>query len=448
MSAPTIPPRPSRSVNQQPAPVASMDPPKIPPRPSNRHLERSESPHRDSFPRSPLNETSVATNNGNLTGTLYCSNTQNASNSNLGLPHRPPSVSLPSVGQEGMEYADIDYDSSADSSTGLYNGSSSPTQTRNVGSDLPLHAPKPSLSSSNAKARVATVTRAGSHQAAAAGIGKAGTPVHVDDKDPYTRPLKSKGSFTRTGSSASAERPSSTQPGETELGIPEIGLRVPMYPNAGDVQAPSPSPFAQQSSTGIGFHNDGAHKPGRHHSRTRSGREVFQLPPGSYGLHGHGVAHPDKFEKAWYDKHPEALLREEHGQYGPGIGGGKGEWAMSSEDLNTIVRNTASRGAGHGKLDRLIMCGDVLIDPFRFRYFTCRNWNTQRTDWISSIRRVRPAHGFFPSAINNISQQSALEQLSDTYRVTPPQDEFPCGLPGKEGLRQDQRILLWNPSSV
>ncbi|KAI9873210.1 MAG: hypothetical protein M1830_000708, partial [Pleopsidium flavum] len=308
----------------------------------------SESPHRDSFARSPLNETSFATNNGNLNGTLYSNNTLNASNSNLGLPHRPPSVSLPSVGQEGSEYADIDYDSSADPSTALHSGPSSPTQTRNIGSDLPLHAPKPSLSSSNAKARVATVTRSDSHQAAAAGIGKAGTPGHADDRDPYTRPLKSKGSFTRTGSSASTERPGSTQPGETELGIPEIGQRVPMYPNAGDVQAPSPSPFAQQSSTGIGFYNDGAHKPGRHHSRTRSGREVFQLPPGSYGLHGHGVAHPDKFEKAWYDKHPEALLREEHGQYGPGIGGGKGEWAMSSEDLNTIVRNTASRGPGFG----------------------------------------------------------------------------------------------------
>jgi hypothetical protein len=34
---------------------------------------------------------------------------------------------------------------------------------------------------------------------------------------------------------------------------------------------------------------------------TRSARDS-SLPPGSYGLHGHGVQHPDKFEKAWYEK--------------------------------------------------------------------------------------------------------------------------------------------------
>ena len=348
MSAPIVPPRPSRSTNQQSATAANvMEPPKIPPRPSNRRLDRSESPSRDKFARSPLNETSFATNNGNLDGAIYSSNTHNTSNTSLGLLHRPPSVSLPSVGQEGSEYADIDYDSSADHSTGLQSGPNSPTQTRNVGSDLPLHAPKPSLSSSNAKARVATVTRADSHQAAAAGIGKAGTPNQLDDTDPHTRPLKPRGSFARTGSSASTERPGSVQPPDSEHGIPEIGQRVPMYPNAGDVQAPSPSPFAQQYPTGIGFHNDGSHK--RHHQRTRSGKEVFQGPPGSYGLHGHGVINADKFEKAWYDKHPDALLKEEHGQYGPGIDGGRAEWALSSEDLNLIVRNTASRGAGLGR---------------------------------------------------------------------------------------------------
>lgn len=53
---------------------------------------------------------------------------------------------------------------------------------------------------------------------------------------------------------------------------------------------------------------------------------------------------PDRFEKAYYEKHPE-LVKKELGQYGEG----RPEWAMSSEDLNKIVRDTASRGAGLGK---------------------------------------------------------------------------------------------------
>ena len=279
-------------------------------------------------------------NHGGISGGIY--DNGHASSSSLGLPARPPSVTLPSIGQEGSEYADLVHDES-ESSSGA--PSTSPTQTRNVGSDLPLHAPKPSLSTSSAKARIATVTRTDSSQAAAAGIGKVTTPVHGDDKDPHTRSLKARESFSSTMSSASTERPSSVH-ADSEHGIPEIGQRVPMYPNAGDVQAPSPSPCSQQFPSGIGYHNDGS-KP-RHHGRTRSGREVFQPPPGSYGLHGHGLASPDKFEKAWYDKHPEALVKEEGGQYGPGIGGSRGEWALSSDDLNKIVRETASRGAGFG----------------------------------------------------------------------------------------------------
>ena len=276
-----------------------------------------------------------------VSGGVHGDNGQNASSSSLGLPARPPSVSLPSIGQEGSEYA---YDDSQSAPDQL--ASTSPTQTRNVGNDLPLHAPTPSLSTTSAKARIATVTRTDSQQAAAHGLGKAHTPVHGDDKDPHTRSLKARESFSSARSSASTERPSSVH-AEVEQGIPEIGQRVPMYPNAGDVQAPSPSPFSQNFPAGIGFHNDGA-KP-RHHGRTPSGRKVFAEPPGSYGLHGHGVTSPDRFEKAWYDKHPDALLREESGQYGPGIGGGRGEWALSSEDLNKIVRETASRGSGFGR---------------------------------------------------------------------------------------------------
>ena len=348
MATPQVPPRPIRSQNQQLSAMPTMNTtvPKVPPRPqANHHADRSQSPHRDSFARSPLNEALHVKSHGNSSGDFYSSNQHNASSPSPGI-QRPPSVSLPSIGQEGNEYRDLEYE--RNENIGAAPSQSSPTQTRNVGSDLPLYAPKPSLSTSDAKARIATVTRTDSSQAAAVGIGKAGTPVHPDDKEPHTRSLASKVSFSRTESSASTERPGSTL-AEADHGIPEIGQRVPMYPNAGDVQAPSPAPFVPVAPASIGFHNDGPQKSKRHHGRTRSGREVFSGPPGSYGLHGHGTPHNDQFEKAWYEKHPDALLREEHGQYGPGLSGGRGEWAMSSDDLNKIVRDTASRGSGFGR---------------------------------------------------------------------------------------------------
>ncbi|KAI9850285.1 MAG: hypothetical protein M1838_005927 [Thelocarpon superellum] len=311
------------------------DIPTIPPRPARpaRRPDRSRSPSQDRFAPSPLSRTV-----SNQSGGLGSSDQSSLSSS---LPPRSPSVTLPSIGQEGSEYASV----VDDPSPARVAGDSFPpshTETRNVGSDVQLHAPKPGLPTSSAKARIATVTRTDSQQAAAAGIGKA----HGDDVDPYSRPLKTRTSFASQESSASTERPGSVQPGESEHGIPEIGQRVPMYPNAGDVQAPSPSPFGSAPSTGIGYHSDGQLRAGRHHRRLRSGQE--QLPPGSYGLHGHGTPVQDRFEKAWYEKHPEALEREEHGEYGPGIGGGRGEWALSSDDLNKIVRETAHRGAGLG----------------------------------------------------------------------------------------------------
>ena len=246
---------------------------------------------------------------------------------------------IPSIGQEGNEYADIDY--SKEEESDVQNPiPNEPQETRNVAGDLPLHAPKPSFSNTTAKSRVSAVTRTDSTQAAAAGIGKAPSPaLSPDDSSPYDQAFRHKGGF-RAPSAASTERPGSAALVDDEHGIPEIGQRVPMYPDAGDVQAPSPAPV-QQHPVGIGFHNSGASKPSRHHRRSLSGKEA--LPPGSYGMHGHGVQSTDQFEKDWYAKHPDALEREEHGEYGPGIGGGRGEWAMSSDDLNKLVYGTASK---------------------------------------------------------------------------------------------------------
>ncbi|TVY91489.1 hypothetical protein LAWI1_G002054 [Lachnellula willkommii] len=328
-AVPQVPPRPTRAQNQASGSSSSLgsDIPKIPPRPANRRLDRSASPSRESFARSPLNETPFLGHNGSLPKSSLGENIRNDSGDDSGadLPLRPSSVALPSIGQEGNEYAEV-FEAPKELGT-------SSTQTRNIANDLKLHAPKPSLPTSSAKQRVSQVTRTDSDKAASFGIGKAGS----DDKDPSLRDLKSKTSFASQASN-DTERPSSSL--ESDHGIPEIGQRVPMYPDAGDVQAPSPGQFAAPYAPGIGFHNDGS-KP-RHHAHKTSARE-HDMPLEAYGRHGHQVLPHDRFERAYYEKHPE-LFKKEHGQYGEG----KPEWAMSSDDLNKIVRDTASRGSGLG----------------------------------------------------------------------------------------------------
>ncbi|KNG81681.1 hypothetical protein ANOM_010777 [Aspergillus nomiae NRRL 13137] len=311
--APAIPPRPSRSPNQQG--LAPADVPKIPPRPTRR-FDRSVSPLRDSYAPSPLNE---PPNGSSLTRTI-----------SQDVPQRPPSVTIPSLGEEGNEYEALNM---ADVSESHREGHhSTPAEMRNVGSDLKLHAPRPSLPSSSAKAKLQAVTRTDSRQAAAAGLGGTSSPTPDDHHERPTRSLQSRTSYSRADSSTSIDR-------RLSMNGDEHGIRVPMYPNAGDVQAPSPSPYHLEQNSG--------QRSGRSHNRTRSGREA-SLPPGSYGLHGHGVQPNDKFEKAWYEKHPDEYVKEEQGQYGPGVGSPRPDWALSSDDLNKIVRGSAVTGSGLG----------------------------------------------------------------------------------------------------
>ncbi|KAJ8124322.1 hypothetical protein O1611_g9319 [Lasiodiplodia mahajangana] len=110
-----------------------------------------------------------------------------------------------------------------------------------------------------------------------------------------------------------------------------------MLSYAGDVQAPSLAPSRAPSVDST--------KSGRNHTRRTSSRNGFyDLPPGSYGLHGHGVESTDKLEKAYYEKHPE-IYQKEH--YHP-LHDRVHDYSMSSENLNKIVRDTASRGVGFG----------------------------------------------------------------------------------------------------
>ncbi|KIX03018.1 uncharacterized protein Z518_06568 [Rhinocladiella mackenziei CBS 650.93] len=324
---PTVPPRPVR-VQQALAHGAN----KLPdvPRPINKRLDRSVSP--GNYPRSPLNEP--------WPSNLARQKTTEQQSAEA-LPRRPSVQNLPSVGQEGMEYAEIlDMQTNQQPPVSAL-AADAAAQTRNIGQDLTLHAPKPSLPKSSATAQVQAVTRTDSQQAAAHGIGEPSTPSQDEgDALPHVR---ARTSFSRPSSAVAGERRSSIYGDES--GPAELGLRVPINPLLGDVQAPSPAPGLSPSHTG----SNGEQKRRPNHSRTKSGRENF-APPGSYGLHGHGIPPQDKFEKDWYAKHPEAAQHEEthgHGVY-ESIGSGRGAFALSSDDLNKIVRDTASRGAGLG----------------------------------------------------------------------------------------------------
>lgn len=303
---PSIPPRPARAQNSSAAtPASSLDLPKIPPRPKGR-IERSQSPHR--FDRSPLNDPTYA----------HGGPPKDNRRLSTEVPSRPPSVSLPSIGQEGNEYASFE-----DLSKTLTNESRGSVQQSSIATDLPLHAPTASVPGSTAKRNIQAVTRTDSSSAAAAGFGK----LAPDD---------GAASGTKTGRSGSSigSRPASIYNDKEHQGIPEIGVQVPMFRNAGDVQAPTPNPYEQQSGGGIGFHSKSG---GRHHGRTKSGREIFHGPPGSYGMHGHGKISNDDFEKKWYEKHPDDLKREKAGEYGPHIQENRKDYHWRADDLNKVV---------------------------------------------------------------------------------------------------------------
>lgn len=313
MQTPAIPPRPVKDKDD-------LSPPKIPPRPSKR-FDRSISPNPDRFAPSPFNEGIPQKS----PRTLRFSPNDNAQEQDP--IDRSGSVPMPSIGQEGLEYSTIANELKAEEEeTGEKPQAASPEHTRTVAKDLKLHAPKPSLSAHSAKQRVQAVTRTDSDKAASFGIGR---PTSRDG-------VKKKAS---TSFSASEGRPEI----EDEQGIPEIGQRVPMNPHLGDVQAPSPAP--------------GSDEPKKHHHRKHSSRGG---PPGSYGLHGHGVAPQDKLEKDYYDKHPDALKREHQTP----LHDRQNDYALSSNDLNKLVRDTRSRGSGLGKFDT---AWQNLTNKFSFR---------------------------------------------------------------------------------
>lgn len=306
---------------------------------------------------------------------------RSAGSLNPDLPPRPPSVNLPSVGQEGSEYASYDMLPAEAHGYSESNGAGTtvqaPEQTRNVSANMPLHAPRASVPQSTAKSRIETVTQTNSTQAAAAGIGKAkpADDVHtaplessplsrvtttndLPDRAPSTdlQQLKSKSSFSRSTPNLyqTTSRPGSIYESQYEQGIPEIGMQIPLNPNAGDAQAPSPAPTQSQFAPGIGFYNDGS----RAHHRRRSSRKEFG-PPGSYGMHGHGEEPSTQFEREWIKKHPEQAAIEGYNYHGPA----RPETALTSAQLNRLVNQTDDAGMG------MAMCLKAIQHPLiEYRY--------------------------------------------------------------------------------
>ena len=230
---------------------------------------------------------------------------------------------MPSVGEEGMEYSSYDQSTpEAQAVAGKETTKPRPTlpeQTRTIAPDLKLHAPKPSLPANTAKRQVMAVTRTDSEKAATFGIGRSSFEERSASRDG----VKKKPS---TNFSVSSDQGHHT---DDDHGIPEIGQRVPMNPNLGDVQAPSPSPAPTPE--------------GRHHFRKHSARN---LPPGSYGLHGHGSTSVDRLDKQYYQKHPEIREKESH----VSLHDRQNDYAMSSDDLNRLVMDTSNRASASSKL--------------------------------------------------------------------------------------------------
>ncbi|EOA82883.1 uncharacterized protein SETTUDRAFT_165263 [Exserohilum turcica Et28A] len=365
-----------------------MEVPKIPPRPK-RGMERSVSPSGDRYAPSPLNDPTYVPGGP----------PKESKRLSTELPSRPPSVSIPSLGEEGAEYASFE-----DLSKTLQNDSQagSPQHMKNVAGDLPLYAPTAEVPSSTAKSRIQAVTRTDSQTATAAGFG---SQLSVDDK-------VSQSKSGNSGSSISS-RPSSIYNEQDEHGIPEIGVQVPMFRNAGDVQAPSPAPFAQQAaSQGIGFHQ----KPsGRHHGRTKSGREIFNGPPGSYGLHGHGKISTDEFEQKWYEKHPDDLKREKAGEYGPHIQENRKEYHWRADNLERLV-HTTSQDIGMGTSRDAIGTPDEQIGYRATEEYASRMASPRPS---SSANPASNKTGYVDSPLRNEAGQE-INDKGEVIHIDPP----------------------------
>lgn len=356
--------------------------PKVPPRPTKRGV----SPNPDRYAPSPLN------------GGIPAKEAR--SNSHGDPIDRSKSVELPAVvGEEGMEYAALEQQlSSREPST-------SPTQTRTIGENLKIFAPKAALPAQSAKQRIMQVTRTDSDKAASFGIGK----PSIEVPSPSNLSLKKKASTTSQLSQSEID--------DEERGIPEIGVHVPLLAHAGDVQAPSPAPGTSPDSK-------------KQHKRKNSSRG---LPPGSYGLHGHNVVAEDKLEKEYYKKHPE-LLKLEHHTYQHDRAT---DFSMSREVLDKMVRESELNGQGLGKY-KPGSASDTLGDSLTRSSGTSDHAGTpsEQAAWAAYSEAVSRPHSTKPQEGSPLKHGSEPDVIvvdepnrrrsvlfSDEATPAPPQDE-------------------------
>ncbi|KAF2860311.1 hypothetical protein K470DRAFT_277040 [Piedraia hortae CBS 480.64] len=263
---PPVPPRPSRPGLEEP----KQQIPQVPPRPS-----AASRPNPPEIHEVPPSDQSVLPVSAHYE------------------PREGGGVSLPSnAGEQGVGHNH--YNSGEESAR--------PPHTMSVSADVPLQQPTASHPQSTAKSRIAGVTRTDSAQAAAAGIGRSrpeddSNETGGHEADPH--PLQPR---------QSVDRPNY----DHHEGIPEIGQQIPLFPNAGDVQAPS---------------------PGR-----QPGSRPNPYTSDSYGIRGRGSAKQNRFEKDWIAKHPEEAAKERS----PYLL--RPESAMSSEQLNKLVSESSEYG--------------------------------------------------------------------------------------------------------
>ena len=332
---PAVPPRPSKLAEKN-SDGQVLETPSIPPRPGR---SRPTSALVDRYAPSPLNE--------DLHHARTPSGKPSLDSKRDSLDHLGSNFSNEHLGQEGNEYAAMT-DDLQDDHISL---SASPTETRTVGQDVTLHAPKPSLPASSAKQQVKALTRTDSSQAASFGIGRVTDAPSISNTNITSESNDSSNIGGIGGGEGIARVMSiSSQASSDHHGhghshpdeIPEIGVQVPMLRYAGDVQAPTPSistdPLARSG------------RSGRAETDSKSGQDRASSrgpPPGSYGMHGHGVLPDDKLDQAYYQKHPESYKHENLVQ----LHERKHDFNMSSEDLNHLVKSSAARESGLGGCD-------------------------------------------------------------------------------------------------
>lgn len=210
-----------------------IDPPKAPSRPNDKTLARSISPNQDKYARSPLNEASLNLNKNKTENQTSAASSARLSDTEF---CHLLSVKLPSIGQEGTEYADV-YKNQDENLNKL------PIKNNCINSIYQFDDPESTCQDSEVESLITTM-------------------AHTDS---------SKDSVMTNTSQSIETDPQISEISKNTQGIPQIGLFVPMYPNAGDVQAPSQSRKVKKI---IGISTDNHKEESKYDTQKINGRDL------------------------------------------------------------------------------------------------------------------------------------------------------------------------------